>query len=305
MQPLPTQLGWHRNSFTKSMFPILTSLALLLSLLKHTSLALAFPAQQQQQHPIILNQDNEPNTAFRDLRYHDLPAVTTVVVDAFLPSAMWAYLFYPDGPEPHRRDIWDCIYVQIEASWPYNHTKTHVKVIAVPDPDETEEREESDIAIALAVWNVRSGEDDEMKEEEGHASFFSPTLFPFPFHPTALLETCLIPKGINITRALDAASQTTAIDRKYFGSTTYPQGQLLLNLLATHPSWDGHGFAAKHLRWGMELAKRELELPVTLLATPAGWPVYDGLGFEGVANETVRRLDEGEELWFEVMKWEG
>lgn len=300
-QPLPTRLGWHRNSFTQNMFAILTSIALLLSLLKHTSLALAFPAQQ---HPIVPNQNNEPHTIFRDLRYHDLPAVTTIVVDAFLPSAMWAYLFYPDGPKPHRRDIWDCVYVQIEASWPYDHTKTQFKVIAVPNPDETGETKEGDRAVALAVWHIRSEEDDEDElQQSAHASLFSPA--SLPFHPTALLETCLIPQGINITRALDAAAQTTAIDRKYFGSTTYPQGQLYLNLLATHPSWDGHGFAAKHVRWGMELAKRELEVPVTLLATPAGWPVYDGLGFDGVANETVRRLDEGEELWFEVMKWEG
>ena len=44
-------------------------------------------------------------------------------------------------------------------------------------------------------------------------------------------------------------------------------------------------------------------MPVTLLATPAGYPLYDSLGFEGVKNATMPMLDRLGELWFEVMRW--
>ena len=116
------------------------------------------------------------------------------------------------------------------------------------------------------------------------------------------------------------------------------QDQLYLNLLATHPEWDGNGFGARQVRWGLELSRngdfgREREgdgdvvvrdnladeevrdeladgeakrtIPVTLLATPAGWPLYESLGFEGVENATIGMLDTMGELWFEVCKWDG
>lgn len=44
-------------------------------------------------------------------------------------------------------------------------------------------------------------------------------------------------------------------------------------------------------------------MPVTLLATPAGYPLYDSLGFESVENATISMLDGLGELWFEVMRW--
>lgn len=101
------------------------------------------------------------------------------------------------------------------------------------------------------------------------------------------------------------------------------QDQLYLNLLATHPGWDGNGFAARQVRWGMELScgygsedvdvdvggisgeAKGTTVPVTLLATPAGWPLYESLGFEGVENATISMLDGLGELWNEVCKWDG
>ena len=103
------------------------------------------------------------------------------------------------------------------------------------------------------------------------------------------------------------------IAHKYFSpweKESVWQDQLYLNLLATHPSWDGNGFAARQVRWGMKLSRREDEarsstVPVTLLATPAGWPLYESLGFEGVENATISMLDGLGELWSEVCRWDG
>ena len=50
---------------------------------------------------------------------------------------------------------------------------------------------------------------------------------------------------------------------------------------------------------------KQVQVPVTLLSSPAGWPVYQGLGFEGLENVTVEMLDGLGELWFEVCRWDG
>jgi len=100
---------------------------------------------------------------------------------------------------------------------------------------------------------------------------------------------------------LDFNMQFLAAEERYL----YAPGekQMHLGLLSTHPDWDGHNFGAAHVHWGMSLAKR-MDLPVTLIATPAGWPLYDSLGFDSVANITIATLDESEDLWFEYMRYE-
>ena len=120
-----------------------------------------------------------------------------------------------------------------------------------------------------------------------------------------MISDCTIIPGMNMTRAIDHDRQEAAISRKYIDHGL-PR-QLYLNLIATHPKWDGHGFAARHLQWGKELSQRlpESPWPITLLATPAGWPLYKSVGFEDVVNATVTMLDGLGTLWYEVMRWDG
>jgi hypothetical protein len=55
----------------------------------------------------------------------------------------------------------------------------------------------------------------------------------------------------------------------------------------------------------LDSSSLKLGVPVTLLATPAGWVLYDSLGFEGLKNATVEMVDGDGELWYEVMQWDG
>lgn len=90
--------------------------------------------------------------------------------------------------------------------------------------------------------------------------------------------------------------------------------RLQLGLLATHPDWDGHGFASQHLHWGKaELARlnRELDdsapqnqIPIVLVGTPAGYPLYASEGFKGVKNISVKRLDGKGIFWWEAMVYQ-
>jgi GNAT superfamily N-acetyltransferase len=125
---------------------------------------------------------------------------------------------------------------------------------------------------------------------------------------------CSLQLDLNITRVehlmpqMQAAMQTF-IDGAY-------ERQLYLGVLATHPDWDGHGFGAAQVEWGLKLAQAEetrlsllqgkpIKLPVTLLATPAGYPLYKSLGFESVANVTFELLAPFPQstTWWEYMRW--
>jgi hypothetical protein len=279
--------------------------------------------QQQQQQPILpspnkINQNLTPH--FRPALESDLPAITTITVEAFLPSADWHYLI-PDI-QAHKKDIWACLHDQMATGWKhFDRNQTFINVITVPsssrnaqDENNDQEGTKTETPVSFAVWNMRTTASN-----------------PSPFPLLALQQTCLTPPGTNLTRALDLHRRVQAVEQKYFSPSSEQgsvwQDQLYLNLVATHPDWDGNGFAAQQVRWGMDLSRRGRQdldvgegegeevgdggevqgtaVPVTLLATPAGWPLYENLGFEGVENATISMLDGLGELWFEVCKWDG
>lgn len=270
---------------------MLSSLLPLLTLISPIA-SISLPARNNQQP--LPNNDNDHKhlkAHFRDIEHSDLAAITTIIIEAFAPSAAWTYLI-PDLAH-HKAEVWACYNSQIEQAWPKRDKKlTRGKVITVPD-----ESSGGEVPVSFSFWNIRSQEKEEGKEET-LSPLFSPHML------ATLLTACTMPPGTNLTRAADFTRQNDAIERKYF-EEKYPH-QLFLHLLATHPDWDGNDFGARHCEWGMNLS-RELEpaMPVTLLASPAGFPLYDSLGFESVKNATMTMLDGLGELWFEVMEWDG
>jgi hypothetical protein len=319
---------------------------LLLALLAFTSPTTAlFPIAPTQQQPFI-PKANQPNNINNPLTYNfrpaiesDLPAITTIAVEAFSPSAAWHYLI-PDIKH-HKQDVWNCLHDQIVQGWKDfdDSNNTFLNVITVPsssgtkdddndndnnDDNENQVKIQQEPPVSFAVWNIRTTSSSSSSSSSSTSSFSL----------DSILQTCLTPPGTNLTRAHDFDRQLQPTLQKFF-SPSLPesvwQDQLYLNLLATHPEWDGNGFGARQVRWGLELSRRlggrgggggeegnvddeekgigEAKLtgsiPVTLLATPAGWSLYESLGFEGVENATIGMFDGLGELWFEVCKWDG
>jgi hypothetical protein len=213
---------------------------------------------------------------FRDLQLEDIPDVTSIFIAAFSPGPAFQYLT-PDIKD-HEKQFQQCMNDKLTLGWEMrNPNTTFGRIIAVDDKP-----------VSFSIWDIHTQEEEVQDRQL-----------------VSLMRDCIVLPGSNGTRGLDFDRQMHDIERHYFRDV-YPR-ELYLNLLATHPSWDGHGFATRHLQWGKDLSP-ELpgsEWPVTLLATPAGWPLYDSTGFEGVANVSIKRLDGLDELWFEVMKWNG
>ncbi|RYP76743.1 hypothetical protein DL769_003574 [Monosporascus sp. CRB-8-3] len=79
---------------------------------------------------------------------------------------------------------------------------------------------------------------------------------------------------MNTTRALDVQRQLDAAKKWYIDAETpHGHGYVYLNLLATHPEWDGHSLGAANCRWGMEeLTGRPAEI-VTLMGSEVEFPL--------------------------------
>jgi hypothetical protein len=280
---------------TSSLLPLLTLISPI------ASLSLPITNNQQQPLPNTNNahQNTHLKTHFRDIQPADLPAITTILVEAFSPSATWHYLM-PDL-QHHKPEVWTCLHAQVEYAWETRNTSTSFGKIITVVPEGEEDQEE--IPASFSLWTIRHRE----KDSPSTTTTTQP-LLSFPSIFSALQDPCPIPPGTNLTRAIDFARQNTAVEHKYFD---FPYARRFnLNLLATHPSWDGNGFGARHVQWGQNKSlslslslSLEPKMPVTLFATPAGYPLYDSLGFESVKNATMPMLDGLGELWFEVMRW--
>lgn len=281
----------------------MTSLYILIALLFHAPLCFTYNSRQQA--PIT---GGIPFT-FRNATIDDLDDITTVHLDAFRSGPTWSYIrqfadLYPNYTWSCQRETFKQIYM--------NNTTTGTLVIKVVSvPDAASPRRER--VVSISAWDMSLL--NQTREESLSSSLLAwlqVGMLSEIYGNTAANSgfDCKAHLDINMTRAQHYQKAMLEAEEQYL---TKPYGsQLRLGLLATHPKWDGNGFAARHIRWGKErLAELNdasenpnHRLPITLIGTPAGYPLYVSEGFEGVKNITIERLDGGERLWYEAMKFE-
>lgn len=272
-----------------------------------------------EQAPIL---DSSPVT-LREATIDDLDDITTVYVDAFKVGSAWKYVrqFADEvGPEY----TWNCLreachQVFLNASELSNATIINV----ISAPDTTSKRGEK--VVSFAAWNfarVGPTSGNRFFSDKFSTSRWAQATMMSGFFPDLASATgsstgraspfnCSAHLDMNMTRALDYSNAMQAAERTYLFEPF--ARQLELSLLATHPDWDGHGFAARHLHWGKAklaelndgLEAFENRMPITLMGTPSGYPLYCSEGFEKLHNVTIERLDGEGLLWVEAMKYDG
>lgn len=274
-----------------------------LSLSTLFSFAFAAPQQVPITGPII------PFT-FRNATLDDVDDITTVFLDAFRNSAATRYVrqFADKDPEytwTCQREAFKRILLNPQAGGP-----VVVKVISVPDLSLPRKER----VVSLGAWMYGYLQQDSNTSSPS-ASFtgLNSGLFSIPMVHDVANEVefdCNAHLDMNMTRALHYEKALSEAQNDYL---LKPYGsQLYLGLLATHPEWDGNGFAARQIHWGKEIIAEmnqapehsDHRLPLTLIGTPAGYPLYISEGFEGLKNITIERLDGEGVLWIEAMKYE-
>lgn len=238
----------------------------------------------------------------------DADDITTVFVDAFKVWDAWKYVYqFEDQVDPAY--TWTCARDMFRNTW-LNQTGPYANifnVIAVPD----DASPTGDKVVSIAYWNlafVNATPTDESLPPPHPMSLFGSELAGGL--ASASKFDCAANLDANLTRARQVHGAMEEANEKLLHGRFAPL--LELALLATHPDWDGNGFAARHLRWGKaKLAElnrarepSEARLPITLMATPAGYPLYVSEGFESLRNVTVERFDGKGVVWQEAMKFE-
>lgn len=263
---------------------------------------------------------------FRNATLEDIDDITTVWYDAFRPWPMWNYIYqFTDDVDPLYR--WTCqresfLHMLQDDSQDIRATAVTVQV---PDPSTPSPREgvaaTRERVVSVAMWDFKELSRSHDREDSSSSSssfMWSPALLPTSLHGGGGSSSVSSPSpfncsahlDINVTRALHHLKHMEAAQEKYLRGPLGPQ--FYLGLLATHPDWDGNGFAAAHLGWGKAQLGRlgagvgggGGRVPLTLIATPAGYPLYVSQGFEGLKNVTVERLDGEGLFWYEVMRFE-
>lgn len=247
---------------------------------------------------------------FRNATIGDIDDITTVLIDAFKPSPVFNYIrqFADEVGEEY---VWTCQRDDYLALFQQHSGDYRFQVVAVPDSTSLS----GERVVSVSVWDVSRTEHH--RDDKLLLTPLSPLLgrgLSQTTHRSSRNRSrrvsglnCSAHLDMNLTRAVHFQRFMEDAEREYLSE---PLGaQLYLGLLATHPSWDGNGFAAQHLRWGraqLELLSGPLGdgMPMTLLATPAGYPLYTAEGFKELKNITMERLDGKGLFWHEAMSYE-
>lgn len=118
---------------------------------------------------------------------------------------------------------------------------------------------------------------------------------------TGTLE-CSLHLEQNTTRVTSFNEQFTLLRRPYIVDA-YTR-QLYLEILATHPDFQGRGHASELVRWGVEKAREMGVKTVTVVCEQQVVRFYRENGFVELDEVDVRRLVEGV-LRFEAMRFGG
>lgn len=273
------------------------------------SLSVLFCSALPSSHQVPI-QGTVPFT-FRNATLEDLDDITTVFLDAFSRAPTWSYV--RQFADTHPNYTWACQREMLEQLY-FNASamaESVWKVISVPD--QLSYRKER--VVSISAWQL-----DRLHQATDMSTFLSASLAGLgvetssrPVYNMNSAEAefdCSAHLDMNMTRALHFQKVMLEGEDKYLLKPYGPQ--FVLSLLATHPDWDGNGFAARHLHWGKE-ALAEINhapehlghrVPLTLIGTTAGYPLYISEGFKGVGNITIERLDGKGIIWYEAMKYD-
>lgn len=225
----------------------------------------------------------------RNATVSDAHAITNIIQAAFNHSAHWeyAYQFKDKYPQEHH----DCFFHTIQFALGLKGVLAEVALL----PNITAPHEPTPIAVALWV----------------EPDAWLGSLADFPSlglsHQTTIMGC--EHRDVNMTRWNDYVQQFSKMKQKYLDDVYMKRNQLYLDSLATHPDYQRQGAGSALVRSGLSFGKSKYKnenVTATLIATEAGEPLYQYLGWESMHNYSVKSLDVingTREAWrFDVMR---
>ncbi|KAM0418879.1 hypothetical protein ACHAPT_012144 [Fusarium lateritium] len=213
----------------------------------------------------------------------DVDQVARVFITAMQDDQSWPYRFphrakYPEDHWNYNRDLISRFISPEYDDW-------SVLVVEVPDATQAWR------IVSFSVWDIS------YVNKRAHGPGYVPNSRDTERHP----------RGWPQRRDADpkhlAAFQTALKEsaQKYFSQ--FGTDQIKLQILGTLPEYRRRGFATHLCKWGMERAARD-GLAMTLSASPQGYPLYAGLGFRKLGQQTIHAPGEEESLVVDCMAFE-
>ncbi|RVX74472.1 hypothetical protein B0A52_01598 [Exophiala mesophila] len=239
----------------------------------------------------------------RNATMADATRITTIVQEAFHDSPETQYVYQFMDQHPH--DYFNCVFGHVKSVL---HDPTMMVQIALLPDNNAPHRL---VPAAVAFW--------EFPTAWSHASSSSSLkMLNGLFLPSLTdVDTLEVPEAclaiLNFTRLIDFDHQLTTAKRQYLDQPYPPSHQFYLDTLGTLPDYQRRGAGGALVRSGLDFAKETMgqddNVTATLIATPAGEPLYLHLGWDSLKNFTVTSLDRldggGKEEWvFDVMKYD-
>ncbi|OAF99180.1 uncharacterized protein CC84DRAFT_1264196 [Paraphaeosphaeria sporulosa] len=259
-------------------------LGLLLTLVVLTLHVAATAAGEQQ----VLNDSPHAGLRLRNATINDAAAIANVTIAAFFDLPNWDYLyqFRREYPREHQRCMTQ--FTNRILAHPAGRGEV-VEIEAGADGER--------VVIASALW-LQLQLQCALAEAGGEE--------PIPVGALSEEMANCTHRDLNLTRAVAWDHQWNALARKNLAP--FGGNQLYLELLGTHPAYQGRGAGSILVKSGLERARKEMEegeldVNVTLIAQPTAETFYMGMGFKEMRNMTMEGVD-GESFVFNVMAYD-
>lgn len=225
-----------------------------------------------------------PQIEVRRASSADAAIITNITIAAFRDLASFRYVrqFYDQYPQ----DTFDCLHAEVlkELDRPERDVVGHLGL--VPANEESHEK----TAVSASLWKLPRSSSSPGMAEALINTFFN--------------DECKN-RDLNLTRAVDAQRQLVREKQRYLDDVYPEDQQLYLGSIGTIPAYQGHDIAGHVLRAGLAMvdndAYKHRSLYATLMATPAGEPLYRENGFTSIKNISIRALDNYGPFRFDVM----
>ena len=99
-----------------------------------------------------------------------------------------------------------------------------------------------------------------------------------------------------------AWNETLASSKRHLFDKYYGTRHFQLQILATHPEHQRRGAGSALCKWGMQVAK-ELNVAISVFASPMGKQLYRRLGFNSLASITIKVQEEDDFVTLEAMAY--
>jgi len=145
-------------------------------------------------------------------------------------------------------------------------------------------------AMAFAVWEIINISDQKfLRAEQGTEKSSSESQYSRP-------------RRDGDPRRMRAWNETLASSKRHLFDKYYGTRHFQLQILATHPDHQRRGAGSALCNWGMQVAK-ELNVAISVFASPMGKQLYRHLGFNSLASITIKVQEEDDFVTLEAMAY--